>query len=110
MLILGGRYGSVEKNTSLSYTELEYDYACSQGIPFFAVVMTDNAINAKVKKHGRAFIETEYGQELQLFRTKVLSKTSSFFDDPKDIKLAVHETLSDFGSRKEFVGWERWTP
>lgn len=105
MLILGGRYGSVDNNTSLSYTELEYDYALAQGIPAFAVVISENGIDAKVKQFGRGMIETEHGQELKLFRTKVLGKTSLFFDDTKDIKLAVHETLNDFAARKEFVGW-----
>src|SRR5947209_18944234 len=41
MLILGGRYGSIEPNTSLSYTELEYDYAVKSGHPFFAVVIEE---------------------------------------------------------------------
>ncbi|MGV2068965.1 DUF4062 domain-containing protein [Agrobacterium sp. 22-226-1] len=30
MLILGGRYGSVDKETGVSYTEMEYDYAVTQ--------------------------------------------------------------------------------
>lgn len=107
MLILGGRYGSVDHSTSLSYTELEFDYAASQAIPSFSVVATDGAINAKVQELGREAIDGEYGKELKLFRQKVLSRTSSFFDDPKDIKLAVHETLADFAARKEFVGWVR---
>ena len=107
MLILGGRYGSVDETTSLSYTELEFDYAASQGIPAFSVVATDVAIDRKVKELGREAIDAEYGKELKLFRAKVLSRTSSFFDDSKDIKLAVHETLSDFSARKEFVGWIR---
>ena len=30
MLIMGGRYGSIDPKTSLSYIELEYDYAVSR--------------------------------------------------------------------------------
>ncbi|APZ92160.1 hypothetical protein Fuma_01768 [Fuerstiella marisgermanici] len=107
MLILGGRYGSVDQTTSLSYTELEFDFAASQGIPSFSVVATEDAIDAKVKELGREAIDSEYGKELKLFREKVLSRISSFFDDPKDIKLAVHETLADFSTRKKFIGWVR---
>ena len=33
MLILGGRYGSIENKTGKSYTQLEYEYALSKGIP-----------------------------------------------------------------------------
>lgn len=105
MLILGGRYGSVEKSTSLSYTELEYDYAIGQGKPAFSVVITDEAIDKKVKTDGKDSIETDNSKELKFFRDKVLSKTSSFFTDERDIKLAVHETLADFQRRLTFTGW-----
>lgn len=105
MLILGARYGSVDPSTALSYTELEYDYAVSKGKPTFAVVITEAAIDRKVRDQGRKVIETGHPNELALFRTKVLSRMSSFFDDPKDIKLTVHETISDFLARYEFAGW-----
>lgn len=105
MLILGGRYGSIDPNTSLSYTELEYDYALAQGKPVFAVVIKDTALDEKVRKDGKDVLESEFPKELKLFQAKVLGKISSFFSDPKDIKLAVHETLADFQARYEFTGW-----
>lgn len=105
MLILGGRYGSVEPKTALSYTELEYDYAISQSKPVFAVVITEAALDQKIKADGKEAIETDSPKELKLFREKVLGRISSFFTDAKDIKLAVHETLADFQVRHKFVGW-----
>ncbi len=33
ILILGERYGSISEETGKSYTEMEYDYALSKGIP-----------------------------------------------------------------------------
>lgn len=105
MLILGGRYGSVEPNSRISYTELEYDYAVQQGKPLFAVVVTEPALEAKIRANGSAFMEKENPKELALFRQKVLSNISSFFDDPKDIKLCVHETLADFSSNRSLKGW-----
>ena len=33
VLILGGCYGSVSKNTGISYTEMEYNYAIEKNIP-----------------------------------------------------------------------------
>lgn len=105
MLILGGRYGSVEPKTSLSYTELEYDYAVSNNKPVFAVVITESALDRKIKDEGKDALESENPKELKLFREKVLSRISSFFSDSKDIKLAVHETLADFQVRYKFTGW-----
>ncbi|BEP42253.1 DUF4062 domain-containing protein [Variovorax sp. V15] len=105
MLILGGRYGSIEKTSGLSYTELEFDYAVANSKPLFAVVMTDEALETKVKKHGRVVLELDAPAELKAFRSKVLSNISSFFEDLKDIKLSVHESLSDFASNRDLKGW-----
>ncbi|QPG61254.1 DUF4062 domain-containing protein [Pseudomonas sp. BIGb0427] len=105
MLILGGRYGSVEPTSGMSYTELEYNYAIEQEKPFFAVVITDLALEVKIQKNGTAFFEKENPQALKLFREKVLSNISSFFEDEKDIRLSVHESLSDFASSRELKGW-----
>lgn len=105
MLILGGRYGSIEPNSSLSYTELEYDYAVRSGKPFFAVVIEELALEQKVKEQGSGVIEIDNAEKLKAFRKKVLSKTSAFFKDVQDIKLAVFETISDFLGRHSFTGW-----
>ena len=59
MLILGGRYGSIEPVSRVSYTELEYDYAVQKGKPLFAVVIKDDALESKVKFFGTTMIEKE---------------------------------------------------
>ena len=105
MLILGGRYGSVEPTTNVSYTELEYDYAVQQGKRLFAVVIDKIYLEEKVKVYGTGFIELSNPKELELFRNKVLSNMSSFFKDDKDIKLCVHESLSDLSDDASLVGW-----
>lgn len=105
VLLLGGRYGSVEHSSGLSYTEVEYDYAVSQKKPYFAIAISEKALSAKVHLLGRDAIENENPAKLKEFRTKVLSNISSFYDEPKDIKLSIHETLQDFKDRYEFSGW-----
>jgi len=107
MLILGGRYGSIEPTTSLSYTELEYDYAVEKEKPLFAVVITEGALDKKVKANGLDCIERSQPAALAEFRKKVLANISSFFEDSKDIKLSVHETIGDFMGRYQFSGWVR---
>jgi Domain of unknown function (DUF4062) len=105
MLILGGRYGSIEPTSGISYIELEYDYALQQSKPIFAVVITDAALEAKIKSGGSSYMEKDNPKELALFRKKVLSNISSFFEDPKDIKLCVHESLADFAANRDLKGW-----
>lgn len=105
VLLLGGRYGSIEDTTGLSYTEVEYDYAVSQKKPYFAIVITDNALRDKIVKLGDNAVENDNPDKHKVFREKVLLNISSFYDEPKDIKLGIHETLQDFKYRFEFSGW-----
>ncbi|MFC1393081.1 DUF4062 domain-containing protein [Acinetobacter junii] len=107
MLILGGRYGSIEPSSGLSYTELEYNYALSQNKPLFAVIMEDEALDEKVKQSGRSVLESDNPQKLKDFKTKVLSYMSSFFEDYKDIKLAVHESVGKLQQENKLIGWVR---
>jgi len=107
LLILGGRYGSIEKGSGKSYTQLEYEYAVNQAKPLFACVITDNALESRVKAHGMSVIETTDPQKLRNFRELVLTKMARFWEDCKDIKIAVSETLSQFARRDDLTGWVR---
>jgi hypothetical protein len=105
MLILGGRYGSIEPTTGLSYIELEYDCAISLGKPIFSVVIEGDALSSKVKRLGASCLETGNQSALKLFRNKVLSNMCAFFSDVKDIKLCVHESMSDHANNPDLKGW-----
>lgn len=107
LLILGGRYGSIEPESGLSYTELEYDYAISKGKPHFAIVSKESAIEAKVKNRGIGVLERDNPALLKAFRTKVTGKMSSFFEDEKDIRLAVMESLMHISNLNASAGWVR---
>lgn len=107
LLILGGRYGSVEPRTGKSYTHLEYEYALNQNKPLFACVIKDTALENRVKDNGTGVIETVNPQKLKDFRALVLTKMVRFWEDAKDIKIAIGETLSHFARRDELIGWVR---
>jgi hypothetical protein len=79
MLILGGRYGSIEPISGLGYTEFEYDYAVKAGKPTFSIVIDEAALERKVKKIGISAIERNNPAPLAGFRSKVLENISSFF-------------------------------
>jgi hypothetical protein len=105
MLILGGRYGSLESTSGISYTELEYDYASLKGKPSFSVVITEAALDLKIRGGGSAFLEQVNPSGLALFRKKVLSNVSSFFSDTKDIRLCIYESMSDYVGNSSLKGW-----
>lgn len=107
LLILGGRYGSIDAKSGKSYTHLEYEYALSKGMPLFACVITDEACEARLKESGSSVIEREQPQKLKEFRSQVLGKVSKFWNDTKDIKISIIETLSHISRREELRGWVR---
>lgn len=105
MLILGGRYGSIEVDSGISYTELEYNYALETNKPLFSVVINNHALEKKVKDYGIDVLERENPKELERFKEKVLSNMSSFYDDCKDIKLCILESLPEIARSRDLSGW-----
>lgn len=77
------------------------------GIPVFAVVISDKALNSRFKSLGldSNVVDLENYSKYAEFKKVVLSKMCNFFDDTKDIKLAIHKTLNDFQQRYKFTGW-----
>lgn len=107
LLILGGRYGTIEPRSGKSYTHLEFEYALEKKKPLFSVVINKDALINKEKKMGINAIEQENQKALEEFKSVVTSNIVEFWDDKKDIQLAIFKTLSDFIYRKELVGWIR---
>jgi hypothetical protein len=108
MLIVGGRYGSIEPKSGKSYTQLEYEYAIELGKPFFAIVIKDDWTDKKAKKKGvkiEDFKEVHNLSKLQEFKATVLTKIVKFAEDLKDIKLAVGESLNEMSRRDNLKGW-----
>ncbi|HYE08591.1 MAG TPA: DUF4062 domain-containing protein, partial [Patescibacteria group bacterium] len=105
LLILGGRYGSIEQKSEKSYIHLEYEYAISKDIPIFALVLKDEAIDQKLQAIGKNSIEQEnYAKYVEL-KKQVASRMCKFVMDGRDIKLAIFETLNEFQQLYKFAGW-----
>lgn len=110
MLILGGRYGSIEKESDLSYTQLEYEYAIKNHIPVFAVVLNQSFLTSKINVLGlNNVIEQLAPDKYEIFKSFVMSKMIKEVDDCKDIQLAIHSTLNDFMHDSNLSGWIRNT-
>ncbi len=108
MLILGGRYGTVESKSGKSYTQLEYEYALNKGIPVFAVVLSKNFLTSKINSLGlEKTMEQDYPDKHKSFKSIVMSKIIREVDDCKDIKIAIHTTLNEFLNQYDLTGWIR---
>lgn len=108
MLILGGRYGSIEEKSGKSYTQLEYEYALNKGIPVFAVVISQSFLTTKINLIGYdKATEQDFPEKYKSFKKFVMSKIIREVDDCKDIKIAIHTTLNEFINEYDLTGWVR---
>lgn len=110
MLILGGRYGSVEEKSDKSYTQLEYEYALSKNIPVFAVVISNSYLTQKINSMGYDKVtEQDHPDKYKSFKKFVMSKIIREVSDSKDIQIAIHTTLNNFLNEYDLTGWIRNT-
>ncbi len=107
VLVLGGRWGSVEKRTGKSYVQLEYEYALSKNKPYFAAVIEHDQKKAKVQEMGPDAIETKHGDKFEKFTELVTSKICRFYTTLDSLKLIVYEGISELDRRKDLIGWVR---
>lgn len=105
MLILGGRYGSIDPESGKSYIHLEYEYAVKTGKPLFALYLTDAALDEKVKLRGRSVIEQGDSKAYNDFRVLVTSKMCREVDHIKDIHIQAPKAITTLSETHELGGW-----
>lgn len=108
VLILGGRYGSLNDVEGKSYTHLEYEYALSQGKPVFALVLTKDFLDKKINKNlEQEILEKINKEKYDVFKKLVQTKIVKFVDDLKDIKIELTENIRNIESTINLQGWSR---
>lgn len=110
LLILGARYGSVDPESNISYTEWEYNLARKLGIPSFSLVLTDEYINQKVvdRELKAEDVERSMG-EFKKFKDTVESHLVEFIEHKQAIKGAVLGSLNNIIRRNsDLKGWIRY--
>lgn len=106
VLIIGKRYGSINETTGLSYTEMEYDYAISKGIPVLVFAMDDSVDVPENKK------ETDLHKQVKLidFRNKALNNRLATMWRTDD-ELLSNLAIAIMKAKNEISrpGWQRGT-
>lgn len=105
ILIIGNKYGSIDEDSGLSYTEKEFDYAISQGIPVLAFIADDN-INLSVSKVEQ---EAEKIIGLRKFKDKVKKSDLyvSFWNSKDKLEALVSQSISKSILDSDRPGWIR---
>lgn len=109
LLILGGRYGSIEVESGKSYTHLEFEHAVETSKPHFACMIRDEAATKRgEQEEGSKLIERDNPGKLKEFRAEVgKSLVVELWEDTKDIKLGIHKALAEIARREDLGGWVR---
>lgn len=110
LLILGARYGSVDPESNISYTEWEYNLARKLGIPSFSLILTEDYINQKVRNEELKAENIEMNnREFKKFKSTVESHMVEFIDHKQAIKGAILGSLNNIIRRtSDLKGWIRY--
>lgn len=103
IIIIGGRYGSTD-GEGVSFTEKEYDYACSIGKPVLAFVHADTSSIPVGKSEQNADLLAA----LMAFRAKVMSgRLVKQFHTRQELELTVLKSLMHAFNELPQIGWVR---
>jgi hypothetical protein len=104
LLVIGGKYGSIDPQTEISFTEKEYDYAVSLKRPVMAFLHGDPG-SIPFKKSEQ---DEQAREKLAEFRKKVeSSKHVKFWTSASDLQGRVAMSYASFQKRYPAVGWIR---
>ena len=110
MLILGGRYGSIEEESGLSYTELEYRYAFSKNMPVFAIVLDESFLFTKAAlKTKDAIFEKDNVDKYDSFKEFIKTNVVKFANNVDQVSTIIHSHLSEILNDTDYtlIGWIR---
>lgn len=107
ILILGGRYGTICKETNKSFIHMEYEYAKSISIPTGVIVISDKLLMQKKQQaysDGKTYYN-EGSEKYDYFSQNVLSKMVSYYSNDNELSLNLITTISKMCSKYKIDGW-----
>jgi len=101
IVIVAGRYGTISKDTGLSYTEMEYKYALETGKPVIGFLHKDiTTLQDKFTEQS-----TKKRKQLQSFRNLVSGKLCKFYTSSSDLGAKVSRSITQLKKQIPAVGW-----
>ena len=100
VLVIGARYGSINEDTGLSFTEMEFDYALSKNIPCLVLSMAEGvSVDPK-------FVDNP--ELLSKFKKRAMhNRQSDFWKSGDDLAAKVIKALTAEFRRTPRLGWIR---
>jgi hypothetical protein len=105
ILVIAGRYGSIEKESGISYTEKEYRYARDAGKPTICFYLDDiSVVNLTPEKTER---ELEQKLSLEKFKKFAREKLSVPFKNADQLAFNVVNSINNLKVSTPAIGWVR---
>lgn len=103
VVIVAGKYGSIEPISGISYTEKEYDLAVHSGVPTIGFLIQD--IDAL--QHNKVEGIAENRAKLDTFREKIKSRMCDFWTNKDELSAKVLASLHKEVNTTPREGWVR---
>lgn len=108
VLVLAGKYGSINEETGISYTEMEYDYAVTHNVPVASFVIK-NPLQLKADQFESQ--DAHKRDLLEAFRKKVCNgHMVKLWEDKKDLKSDIKDSLRAMIEDSPRNGWIQFLP
>ena len=105
ILIVAGKYGSINEETGISYTEMEFNYAVEKKVPIAVLQYKD------LKKLPGKKLEIEDAnkrEKLDAFRKRSKEgRMATFWEDEKDLRMQVKDAINNMIVESPRTGWIR---
>jgi hypothetical protein len=103
IVIVAGRYGSISKDTGLSFTEMEYRYAVERNKPVIGFLLEDpSRISIKLSEQ-----QPNKVKKLETFRDLVKGRLCKFYSSPADLGAKVSRSITQLKKQHPRPGWVR---
>ena len=103
LIVLAGRYGSIERSTGKSYTHLEYEYALAKGKPTIALLHS----NPGSLPSNRSESTDDGRKRLEAFRGELREKNCRLWAERSDLIAAVFTGVQHLKKTRTAIGWVR---
>lgn len=101
VLIVAGRYGSIEEESGKSYTQKEFEYAIEQGVPVISFVhkAPESLPGTKIESN------PDNKDKLECFKSVVKKKLCKIWDNADGLAAQVILSLNSLIKTNPRVGW-----
>ena len=105
ILVIAGKYGTINKESGISYTEMEFNYAVEKQVPIAVLQHKD------IKKLSGEKLELEDPNKSALLakfrQTSKEGRMAAFWESPIELKMQVKDAVNNLIKNSPRPGWVR---